>query len=108
MSDESSPMRAGGPRPDAERTQVSAQVKRFLADELERDISEMRDEAHLFDDLGLDSLLFLALFEELQEQYDVTVDTRKLARFARRNPVETLGELVDLITRIIRGEVPLE
>jgi acyl carrier protein len=108
MSDESSPMRAGGPRPDAERAQVSAQVKRFLADELERDISEMRDEAHLFDDLGLDSLLFLALFEELQGQYDVTVDTRKLARFARRNPVETLGELVDLITQIIRGEVPLE
>jgi acyl carrier protein len=108
MSDKSSPMRAAGPRPDAERAQVGAQVKRFLADELERDIAEMRDEAHLFDDLGLDSLLFLALFEELQGQYDVTVDTRKLARFARRNPVETLGELIDLITRIIRGEVPLE
>jgi acyl carrier protein len=91
-----------------ERAQVSAQVKRFLADELERDIGEMRDDAHLFDDLGLDSLLFLALFEELQGQYDVTVDTRKLARFARRNPVETLGELIDLITRIIRGEVLLD
>jgi len=68
----------------------------------------MRDDAHLFDDLGLDSLLFLALFEELQGEYDVTVDTRKLARFARRNPVQTLGELIDLITRIIRGEVLLD
>jgi acyl carrier protein len=102
MSDESSSKRP------ADRAQVSEEVKRFLADELERDVSEMRDEAHLFDDLGLDSLLFLALFEELQGQYEVTVDTRKLARFARRNPVQTLGELIDLITGIIRGEVPLE
>jgi len=108
MSDESSPMSAAGARRDADRAQVSAQVKRFLADELERDIAEMRDEAHLFDDLNLDSLLFLALFEELQGEYDVTVDTRKLARFARRNPVQTLGELIDLITRILRGEVSLE
>ncbi len=102
MSDESGSTRA------ANRAQVSEEVKRFLADELERDVAEMRDEAHLFDDLGLDSLLFLALFEELQGQYEVTVDTRKLARFARRNPVQTLGELIDLITGIIRGEVPLE
>jgi acyl carrier protein len=108
MSDQSGTMPVGGPMTAVEKAQVSAQVKRFLADELERDISEMRDDAHLFDDLGLDSLLFLAMFEELQGQYDVTVDTRKLARFARRNPVETLGELIDLITRIIRGEVALD
>lgn len=108
MSDESGSVSVGGPMIAVERAQVSAQVKRFLADELERDIGEMRDEAHLFDDLGLDSLLFLALFEELQGQYDVTVDTRKLARFGRRNPVETLGELIDLITRILRGEVALD
>jgi len=108
MSEDSSPAGASSPMTVVERAQVSEQVKRFLADELERDIGEMRDEAHLFDDLGLDSLLFLALFEELQGQYEVTVDTRKLAQFARRNPVETLGELIDLTTRIIRGEVPLE
>jgi acyl carrier protein len=108
MSEESSQAGAGGTSRPAEREQVSEQVKRFLADELERDVAEMRDDAHLLDDLGLDSLLFLALFEELQEQYDVTVDTRKLARFARRNPVQTLGELIDLITGIVRGEVPLE
>ena len=108
MSNESGSMPVGGPMIAVERAQVSAQVKRFLADELERDIGEMRDDAHLLDDLGLDSLLFLALFEELQGEYDVTVDTRKLARFARRNPVETLGELIDLITRIIRGEVLLD
>jgi len=108
MSEESGSTPTGGPVSSVERAQVSEQVKRFLADELERDVAEMRDEAHLFDDLGLDSLLFLALFEELQGQYEVTVDTRKLARFARRNPVETLGELIDLITRIIRGEVALD
>ena len=108
MSDETSSMPVGGTMSAVERAQVSAQVKRFLADELERDIGEMRDDARLFDDLGLDSLLFLALFEELQGEYEVTVDTRKLARFGRRNPVETLGELIDLITRIIRGEVLLD
>jgi acyl carrier protein len=108
MSEESSQAGAGGTSRVVERERVSEQVKRFLADELERDVAEMRDDAHLLDDLGLDSLLFLALFEELQEQYDVTVDTRKLARFARRNPVQTLGELIDLITGIVRGEVPLE
>jgi acyl carrier protein len=108
MSEESSQAGVGGSSRAAERERVSEHVKRFLADELERDVAEMRDDAHLLDDRGLDSLLFLALFEELQEQYDVTVDTRKLARFARRNPVQTLGELIDLITGIVRGEVPLE
>ena len=108
MSEESTSRGATGRMTPTERAQVSEHVKRFLADELERDIAEIRDDAHLFDDLELDSLLFLALFEELQGQYEVTVDTRKLARFARRNPVETLGELIDLITRILRGEVPLE
>jgi len=108
MSEERSSGGAGGLMIPVGKAQVSEQVKRFLADELERDIGEIRDDAHLFDDLGLDSLLFLALFEELQGQYEVTVDTRKLARFARRNPVETLGELIDLITRIIRGEAQLE
>ena len=107
MSDENS-VAVGRALSAEERARVSEQVKRFLADELERDVAEMRDDAHLFDDLGLDSLLFLALFEELQEQYEVTVDTRKLAKFARRNPVETLGELIDLITRVIGGEVSLE
>ena len=108
MSDESSSTHPGTPTRSVDREQVGAQVKRFLADELERDIAEMRDEAHLFDDLGLDSLLFLALFEELQGEYEMTIDTRKLARFGRRNPVETLGELIDLITRIIRGEVTID
>jgi acyl carrier protein len=108
MSKERSPVEIGRALSAEEEARVSEQVKRFLADELERDVTEMKDDAHLFDDLGLDSLLFLALFEELQEQYEVTVDTRKLARFAQRNPVETLGELIGLITRIIRGEVPLE
>ena len=108
MSDETSSTHLGGPTRSIESAQVSAQVKRFLADELERDVAEMRDDAHLFDDLGLDSLLFLALFEELQGQYEMTIDTRKLARFGRRNPVETLGELIDMITRIIRGEVSID
>ena len=108
MSDERGSVPVGNPMSAVERTQVSAQVKRFLADELERDIGDMRDDAHLFDDLGLDSLLFLALFEELQGEYEMTIDTRKLARFGRRNPVETLGELIDLITRIIRGEVTID
>ena len=108
MSDESSSTQPGRPTRSVERAQVSAQVKRFLADELERDVAEMTDDAHLFDDLGLDSLLFLALFEELQGEYEMTIDTRKLARFGRRHPVETLGELIDLITRIIRGEVTID
>lgn len=108
MSEETSATHPGSPPRVADRAQVSEQVKRFLADELERDVAELRDDAHLFDDLGLDSLLFLALFEELQGHYEVTVDTRRLARFARRNPVQTLGELIDLITRIIRGEVALD
>jgi acyl carrier protein len=108
MSDESSSTHPGTPTRSVDREQVGAQVKRFLADELERDVSEMRDDAHLFDDLGLDSLLFLALFEELQGEYEMTIDTRKLARFGRRHPVETLGELIDLITKIIRGEVTID
>jgi acyl carrier protein len=91
-----------------EKVQLAQTVKQFFAEELERDVGEIRDDAHLIDDLQLDSLLFLALFEELQAQYDVSIDTRKLAKVARQNPVETVGGLLTFITGIIEGTVPLD
>ena len=93
---------------EEEKVKLSERVRQFLAEELERDISEIRDDAHLVDDLDLDSLLFLALFEELETEYEVKVDTRKLAKIGRQNPIETLGELNDLIVRILEGKVALE
>ena len=93
---------------EEEKVKLSERVRQFLAEELERDISEIRDDAHLIDDLELDSLLFLALFEELETEYEVKVDTRKLAKIGRQNPIETLGELNDLIVRILEGKVALE
>jgi acyl carrier protein len=93
---------------EEEKVKLSERVRQFLAEELERDISEIRDDAHLIDDLELDSLLFLALFEELEAEYEVRVDTRKLAKIGRQNPIETLGELNDLIVRILEGKVALE
>ena len=93
---------------EEEKVKLSERVRQFLAEELERDIGEIRDDAHLIDDLELDSLLFLALFEELETEYEVRVDTRKLAKIGRQHPIETLGELNDLIVRILEGKVALE
>jgi acyl carrier protein len=91
----------------SERELVAAEVISFLAEECDRDPAAVDRSTDLEHDLGVDSLTFLELFQELESQYRLDLDIRTVARYARDHPVHTVGELVDQICLFIEGQVDL-
>lgn len=100
---------SGAPRAltGQERAHVAATVKGFLAEECERAIGDVGDATLLEQDLGVDSLTFLELFEEVRSQFGINVEIAAVARYAEDHPVETVGDLVDQICVFLEGGVTL-
>ena len=98
----------GGDRRDLtpeERQLVTNEFVSFLAEQCDIDPSTVTREADLVHDLGVDSLTFLELFQELESQYNLQLEIRTVARYARDNPVETVGELVDQICLFLEHKI---
>src|SRR5262249_32885829 len=91
----------------AERKLVGQEIITFLAERCERDPASVGRDADLEHDLGVDSLTFLELFQELESQYDLDLEIRAVARYARDNPVRTVGELVDQICLFLEKRIDL-
>lgn len=81
--------------------EISGKIRSILADLLEVDPAEIRDDAKLEDDLGADSLLYLELFEELRDEFDLDFDLHDIERYATRHPVSTVGELIGMVTQYL-------
>ena len=90
-----------------ERRTVQEEIVSFLADECDRDRHDIGPDTDLVDDLGVDSLTFLDLFQELEGRYDLDLDVRVVARYARDNPVRTVGELAEHICRFLENTIDL-
>jgi acyl carrier protein len=91
----------------AERELVAGEIVGFLAEQCDRDPTTVTPDSHLADDLGVDSLTFLELFQELESQYNLEVEIRDVARYARDNPVETVGALVAQICLFLEHKIDL-
>jgi len=91
----------------AERKLVGQEIITFLAEQCDRDPASVGRDADLEHDLGVDSLTFLELFQELESQYDLNLEIRAVARYARDNPVHTVGELVDQICLFLEKRIDL-
>lgn len=63
-----------------------------MADILDVDIEDITDEVHLADELGMDSLAFLELFDEAKETFGIEMDVNVAAKYAQDHPVEHYGE----------------
>ena len=90
-----------------ERQAVANEIVSFLADQCDIDPAEIGRDADLVDDLDVDSLTFLELFQEIESQYDLDLEIRTVARYARDNPVRTVGELVDQICLFLEKKIDL-
>ena len=90
-----------------EHEMVRAEIVGFLAEECGLDPAAVTPDADLVHDLGVDSLTFLELFQELESQYRLDLGIREVARYARDNPVQTVGELVDQICRFLDHKIDL-
>lgn len=103
-------MMRGGERRDlttAERDFVGREIVGFLAEQCDMEPASVGRDADLENDLGVDSLTFLELFQELESQYGLDLDIRSIARYARDNPVSTVGELVDQVCLFLENRIEL-
>ena len=79
--------------------EVVGRISAILADLLEIDAGEIKADTNLEDDLGGDSLLYLELFEELQDEFDLDIEMHQIQRYAARHKMATVGEIADMIRR---------
>lgn len=78
-------------------TEIAEKVKTVLAELLDIDADDIKDQTRLTDDLGADSLFYLELFEELKDAFNLGLDLHDIGRYATRHPVATVKELTELV-----------
>ncbi|MCU0663735.1 MAG: acyl carrier protein, partial [Myxococcota bacterium] len=85
-----------------EKEEIRKTVFEYFADECDVDIKEITDEMNVIRDLEGDSLMLLSLLEIFRKKYDLTIDLKTLGKHLMRRPAETIGQIVELTTQIVR------
>jgi acyl carrier protein len=88
MSDTSTPV---------SRDEIFAKVRSHLAEELEMDPAEIRDEIRFREDLDADSLDLYELVMELEDTYGIGMNEEEASR------IETVGQAVDFVHERLPG-----
>ena len=75
---------------------IAQKVKEIVAQQLDVDIAEVKDEAQFIEDLGADSLAIVELVLAFEEQFEIDIpdeDTEKIA---------TVGDAIKYITEHVK------
>lgn len=86
---------------DKIKEEVREIVYDFFAEECEIDVTEINDNSNIITDLDGDSLMFLALIELFTKKYGQDIDLKTIGKYSIKNPVETIGELIEMQLKII-------
>jgi len=86
------------------REEVKEVVLDFFAEECEVDIDEISEDSNIISDLDGDSLMFLELIEIFKKKYDLNIELKTIGKYAVKNPVKNIGELIDMQMLIIEHE----
>lgn len=86
---------------DSIREEVRDVVFNFFAEECETELSELTASTNIFTDIDGDSLMFLELIEIFKEKYDLDIELKTIGKYSVKNPVKTIGELIDMQLLII-------
>ncbi len=89
---------------DNTRGEVKEIVLDFFAEECEIDVEEISEESNIISDLDGDSLMFLELIEVFKKKYSLNIELKTIGKYAVKNPVKTIGELIDMQMLIIEHE----
>lgn len=88
-----------------EKAALATKIKQFLAEECEVDVESITDETDIMNDLKADSLMFLELIQEIQQDYTIDVELRQIGKYIVKNPIKTVGEAINSLYLFIeRGE----
>jgi acyl carrier protein len=89
---------------DKTREEVKEVIIEFFAEECEMEVDEISEESSIIGDLDGDSLMFLELIEVFKKKYNLNIELKTIGKFAVKNPVQTVGELIDMQLFIIEHE----
>jgi len=89
---------------DKVREEVKEIIYEFFAEECETAIEDINDNTNIISDLDGDSLMFLELIEIFKKKYNLNIELKTIGKFAVKNPVKTIGELVKMQLLIIEHE----
>ncbi len=89
---------------DQIRQDVKDIVIDFFSEECEVEPDTITNDTHIFDDLDGDSLMFLELIEIFKKKYNLNIDLKTIGKYSVKNPVRTIGELIDMQLLIIEHE----
>ena len=89
---------------DKVREEVKEIIFEFFAEECETAIEDINDNTNIISDLDGDSLMFLELIEIFKKKYNLNIELKTIGKFAVKNPVKTIGELVKMQLLIIEHE----
>lgn len=86
------------------RDEVKEVVLDFFAEECEIEMDEISEDSNIISDLDGDSLMFLELIEIFKKKYNLNIELKTIGKYAVKNPVQTIGELIDMQLLIIEHE----
>lgn len=86
---------------DSVRKEVREVVFDFFVEECEIELSELNDNTNIFTDIDGDSLMFLELIEIFKEKYGLDIELKTIGKYSVKNPVKTIGELIEMQLLII-------
>ncbi|MCD4833017.1 MAG: hypothetical protein K8R31_04415 [Bacteroidales bacterium] len=89
---------------DKTKDEVKEVVLDFFAEECEIEIDEISEDSNIISDLDGDSLMFLELIEIFKKKYNLNIELKTIGKYAVKNPVQTIGELIDMQLLIIEHE----
>jgi len=84
-----------------DKSQIDGVMKQIFAEILDIDPDEINEDSHLADDLEMDSLAFLEMFDEFKEFLNLELDVNTVAKYSQDHPAETYGDFMDQIFTFI-------
>lgn len=89
----------------SEKEALATKIKEFLAEECDMDVADITDETDIMEDLKADSLVFLELIQEIQQDYKLDIELRQIGKYIVKHPVKTVGEAINTLYDFIeRGD----
>ncbi|MBD3239724.1 MAG: acyl carrier protein [Chitinivibrionales bacterium] len=85
-----------------EMAEIRETVYDYFAEECEIDKSEIRDDTDIMEELEGDSLMLLSLLEIFRKKYNLTIELKALGKHLMKKPANTVGQVIDLTTQIVR------
>lgn len=90
---------------DQQKADLALKIREFLAEECDMEVELVKDDTDIMEDLKADSLVFLELIQEIQQEYPLDVELRQIGKYIVKNPVKTVGEAIKTMYDLIeKGE----